>query len=134
MDEAVAQFAAVVDEDPHDATAIGNQGWILYLAGDYDASIRASERALALDPAQVFTIRNVAHAHLAAGRPDEAAYHYRRAIESRRGGEDFRESIRVVRKLLEARPDTPRGYEMLEMLEEAQAGLTTATEEPPDQA
>jgi len=121
--QAVELMEEVVRERPEDAIAIGNLGWVLYSAGEYERSIAESRRALERDPAQAFVLRNIGHAYLALRKPDEAEKAYRQAVNERRGGEDFDESIRCVRELLEKYPDLPRGQEMLAMLGRAQADL-----------
>ena len=60
---------------------------------------------------------------LALGRAGEAEKAYQLAIEQRRGGEDFHESIRNVKKLLDKQPNLLRGAEMLALLERAQETL-----------
>ncbi len=121
--EAVQHMEAVVAEAPLDAIAIGNLGWLLYQAGNYDRSLKESRRALEIDPAQTWTIRNLGHAYLAKGLPVDAEREYRRAIRERKGGENFAETIRVVKRLLSQTPDVPRGREMLDLLEEEQRKL-----------
>jgi tetratricopeptide (TPR) repeat protein len=120
--EAIKHLQAIVDEKPT-AITVGNFGWVLYAAGEYTRSLEQSRRALQLDPAATWVIRNLAHAYLASGKPDDAEREYKRAIQIRKGGEDFFESIRVVRKLLSEKPDLPKGREMLQMLEEEQRAI-----------
>jgi len=120
--EAVEHMRAIVKEAPT-AINIGNLGWILYEAGDYDRSLQESRRALEVDPSQVWVIRNLAHAYLALGKADDAEREYKRAIQTRKGGEDFFETIRIVRKLASGRLDLPRVHEMLHMLEEEQQAI-----------
>ena len=121
--EAIQHLEAVVNENPNDARAIGNLGWVLYQAKEYDRSISESRRALDLDATQTWTIRNLGHAYLAKGMPDDAEREYRRAIQDRKGGEDFVRTIQVVKKLLSQKPNLPRGHEMLHLLEEEQRKL-----------
>jgi tetratricopeptide (TPR) repeat protein len=120
--EAIEHMQAIVHEEPT-ATNIGNFGWVLYAAGEYARSLEQSRRALELDPSAVWVIRNIAHAYLATGRADDAEKEYKRAIQTRKGGEDFFESIRIVRKLASERPDLPRVREMLQMLEKEQSAI-----------
>jgi tetratricopeptide (TPR) repeat protein len=122
-EDAVALIEQVLEEEPDNPIHIGNAGWIMYQAGRYERSLDLSRAALARDPTQTWTIRNLGHAYLAMGRPEEAEREYQRAIAERRGGEDFRETIRVVRKLLARDPEVPRGAEMLRLLERTQAEL-----------
>lgn len=122
-DEAIQQMEAVVAEVPSDAFAIGTLGWLLYQAGDYDRSLKESRRALEVDPSQTWTIRNLGHAYLAKGHPEDAEREYRRAIKDRKGGENFVETIQVVKRLLSQVPDVPRGRKMLQLFEEEQQKL-----------
>jgi tetratricopeptide (TPR) repeat protein len=125
--EAIDLLAASVRERPGDPIRVGNLGWVLYQAGEYERSLEESRRALRMDPAQAWAIRNVGHALLALGHPDEARREYERAIKIQRGGEHFRETIKVVRRLLEQRPDLPGGAELLALLEDAQRHLTESS-------
>ena len=122
-DEAIAIVDSLVQET-RDPTILGNVGWALFVAGHYERSLELSRQANEIDPNNIEGVRNIAHALLALGRPDEAEAHYRSAIESRRGGEHFRRTIREVRRLLERHPDLARGNEMLELLERAQVELS----------
>ena len=54
---------------------------------------------------------------------EEAEREHQRAIAQRRGGEDLRETIRVVRRLLTRDPAVPRAAETLRLLERTQAEL-----------
>jgi tetratricopeptide (TPR) repeat protein len=123
--EAIEHMETVVRENPTDAIAMCNLGWILYQAEEYERSVHASQRALEIDPDQTMAIRNIGHAFLAMGRPADAEREYRRAIEIRKGGENFKESIRVVKTLLSRKPDVPNGGEMLVLFEEEQRRLDT---------
>jgi tetratricopeptide (TPR) repeat protein len=122
-DEAIGVLEDAIRERPTDARAVGNLGSVLFDAGHYELSVERSRLALKMDPAQSFALRNIGHALLALGRPDEAEQAYRRAIEERRGGENFHESIRYVKKLLNKQPQLPRGLELLALLEKAQETL-----------
>ena len=129
--EAVQHMTAVVDEAPYEASAITSLGWVLYQAGDLDRSLEESRHALEVDSGQLEAILNLGHAYLAKGLPDEAKREYLRAIQDRKGGENFTANIEIVQRLLAQRPDVPRGYEMLELLEKEQRKLD-ATEDPTD--
>jgi tetratricopeptide (TPR) repeat protein len=121
--EAIELMEEVVRDRPTDALAIGNLGWVLFAAGEYQRSISESQKALDRDHTQAFVMRNLGHAYLALRKPDEAEKTYRRAIRERRGGEDFHVSIQCVQDLLAKFPDLPRGQEMLALLESAQRDL-----------
>jgi predicted Zn-dependent protease len=82
-----------------------------------------SYRALDVDPAQTWTIRNLGHAYLAKGLPDDAEREYRRAIQDRKGGENFIETIRILKRILSQKSEVSRGREMLQLLEEEQRKL-----------
>jgi tetratricopeptide (TPR) repeat protein len=92
---------------------VGNLGWVLYAGGEYERSLAESRRALQLDPAQAWVIRNVGHALLALGQPEDARREYERAIKTQRGSEHFRETIKVVKRLLVNRPDVSAWRELL---------------------
>jgi hypothetical protein len=67
-----------------------------------------SYRALDVDPAQTWTIRNLGHAYLAKGLPDDAEREYRRAIQDRKGGENFIETIRILKRILSQKSERLR--------------------------
>ena len=118
-EEAIKAIEQVVMEDPDDARGVLNLGWILFQADEFERSIEHSRRALELDPTQNHALRNLGHATLALGRTEEARGWYDQAIERRHEGEDFVETIEVLRKLIERRPDTPGAREMLAYIEQS---------------
>ena len=113
----------VLRSDPDDAGSVLNLGWTLYLAGDYERSIVESKRALRLDSTQTYAMRNLGHAYLASGHPEEADAWYRRAIDERHEGEDFVITLQVLRKLQKRRPDLPRVKEFIELFRRIQADI-----------
>jgi tetratricopeptide (TPR) repeat protein len=132
-EEAISHFEKILSETPNDALAHGNFGWALYQAEQYDRSIEESQRALEIDDTQNMAIRNLGHAYLAKRMPDQAEREYRRAIQERKGGEHFIETIRFIKKLLAEKPNLPRGEEMLALFEEEQARLDAEKEKEEDQ-
>lgn len=129
-EEAIQHFEAILSETPADALAMVNFGWVLYQAGQYDRSLVESQLALETDPTQTMAIRNLGHAYLAKGLPEQAEREYRRAIQERKGGEHFIETVRVLKKLLSEKPDLPRGKEMLALFEAEQARLDAVKSMP----
>jgi hypothetical protein len=61
--------------------------------------------------------------HLAKGLPDDAEREYRRAIQDRKGAENFIETIRILKRILSQKSEVSRGREMLQLLEEEQRKL-----------
>ncbi|WP_395728711.1 tetratricopeptide repeat protein [Nakamurella sp.] len=122
-DEAATIVNGLLEQGPLDAWLLGNAAWVAQLAGRYQHSLELSKRALELDSRQEWVMRNQAQAALALGQGDDAAELFGRVIRDRRGGENFVRTIREVRRLLERRPDLPRGNELLLKLEAAQAQL-----------
>ena len=122
-DEAIALLEEVIRLTPQDAVAVLNFGHALYEAGDYERSIEFSQKAFDMDQTQNYALRNIGHAYLALGQPEKAESRYRQAIDQAHEGEDFTQSIETIKRLLERRPDTPRGAELLALFEEAQAKL-----------
>jgi tetratricopeptide (TPR) repeat protein len=121
--EAIQHMESVVAEAPFDATAACMFSHILLQAGNYDRSLEESRRTLALDPAESVAILNLGHAYLGKGVSDDAELEYRCAIKERKGGENFIETLRSIRKMLSKEPDLPRGREMLQLFEEEQRKL-----------
>ncbi len=56
-------------------------GWAYYLAGDYESSVRASRRALEMDPAMFPVRMNVATALLASGQTAAAMQEYEQGLQ-----------------------------------------------------
>ncbi len=122
--QAIGHMKEVVQDNPdRGGYYLGTLGWVCFQADEYDQCLKASLHALELDPAQTWVIRNLGHAYLAKGQPDEAEREYRRAIKDRKGGEDFVDTIREIKNLLTRKPDLARGTEMLHLMEEEQAML-----------
>ena len=63
-----------------DAKVAWNLGWIYYIQGRFEDSIRMSRHSLELDPRQAAVRLNVAIAQLAAGKIEEAKAEYRDAM------------------------------------------------------
>ena len=122
-DEAIALLEEVIGLTPKDAVAVLNFGHALYEAGDYKRSIEFSQKAFDMDQTQNYALRNIGHAYLALGQPEKAESKYRQAIDQAHEGEDFTQSIKTIKRLLERRPDTPRGAELLALFEDARAKL-----------
>lgn len=118
---AYLEKAASLESD--DPTLVGNLGWALYEAGQYQRSIELSQKAYRMDPTQTWVLRNIGHAYLALGDPEQAEQLYRKAIELRQEGEHFKETLKVIRKLLQEKPDTRGGQELLHLIEQAQAQI-----------
>jgi uncharacterized protein (UPF0128 family) len=87
-----------------------------------------------MDASQTYALRNLGHAHLVLGNADQAERWYLAAIEQRHEGEDFQDTIGVIRKLLAERPDTARATEFLAIFEQEQAAIEIARRERDDRA
>jgi len=122
-EEAIQHFDAILSETPSDAIVRTDFGLALFQAGKYDRSLEESHRALEIDATQTEAIRILGHAYLAKGLPEQAEREYRRAIQERKGGEHFIETIRELKNLLSEKPDLPRGQELLELIETEQNRL-----------
>lgn len=65
----------------NDAIVAGKLGWIYYLQGRFDDSIRASRQSLTFDPNRADVRLNLAIAQLASGKIEEAKAEYKAAME-----------------------------------------------------
>ena len=74
--EAVRDYQAAVDHGRADVSTYWNLGWAYYLAGDYSGSLRASRRALYLEPGLLPVAMNIATALLASGKTEAAMEQY----------------------------------------------------------
>jgi len=78
--EAVQDYESAVENGRADASTYWNLGWACYLAGDYPGSLRASRRALRMEPDLLPVAMNIATALLAHGQTDAAMQQYERGL------------------------------------------------------
>jgi tetratricopeptide (TPR) repeat protein len=74
-------FTKTSEQSPDSGTTIANLGYIHYLHGHVDESIRMYYRALELEPKRALTHNNLGNSLSAKGQFDEAIISLRRAIE-----------------------------------------------------
>lgn len=107
--------------------ALSGRGWDLYLAGELDASIEYSRRALRLDPDNPYARPNLALALLSKGKKKEALAEYSRFVDQ---GPDAQYIWYAVKDLEEARRADVNGLEdALEMLVTAGEAAESGREE-----
>ncbi|MBI4769649.1 MAG: hypothetical protein HY784_04365, partial [Chloroflexi bacterium] len=73
---AAADYTRGIELGSENSVALTNLGWALYLQGDEEGSIRASQRAIALNSQECVAHLNLGLALLAAGRGGEAGPAY----------------------------------------------------------
>lgn len=103
-------------ESPEDAGILGGLSWSLYILGRYEESIEASSAGYSRDSSQLWILRNKGLAYLASGDPTKAKQAYQEALRKTSLGDPLGEAIRDVQRLLDRRPDTQGGLEVLAML------------------
>lgn len=81
LEEARAEFARVIAQEPEHAEAHYRLGYVLSLQGRLEEASACCERALALDPAHVDALCNKGFILIQQGRVEEAMAGYRRALE-----------------------------------------------------
>ena len=113
-------------ESAEDANILGGLGWSLYVLGRYEESIKASSAGYLRDPSQIWILRNLGLAYLANGDPEKAKRSYHEALLKTRFGNAVSDATRDVERLLERRPDTRGGQDVLVMLQQ-----WTPTDEDP---
>jgi tetratricopeptide (TPR) repeat protein len=77
---ATKDYEAAQAAGKDDALVAWNLGWIYYLQGRFDDSIRMSRHSLDIDPTQSGVQLNLAIAKMASGRTEEAKTEYRDAM------------------------------------------------------
>jgi tetratricopeptide (TPR) repeat protein len=77
---ATKDYEAAQAAGKDDALVAWNLGWIYYLQGRFDDSIRMSRHSLDIDPTQSGVQLNLAIAKMASGRTEEAKAEYRDAM------------------------------------------------------
>jgi len=77
---AADDYRQAIENGRGDQSVYWELGWVLYLQGDYEASLEASRQALAMKPDLVPTIMNVATTLLAKGETDAAMQEYERGL------------------------------------------------------
>jgi tetratricopeptide (TPR) repeat protein len=97
-------------------------GWSYYKLGVFNKSIDASSKALDIDPGR-FPVRfNLALALLCAGRSQEGADEYRKAMEHISNPTDLRDyAMDDLEEAIKERGDLPLAAEILNMLKEEDA-------------
>lgn len=111
FDEAVAEQRRAVEMSSDDASLYTNLGWFMYLADDFDGSVRASQQALNLDAAPANAAFNLALAYLAGGHKREARIAHAAAIHlaCAQAPEELEDVVQAVRQdfehLRDRRPD-----------------------------
>lgn len=80
LDEAVAQFRALLRLKPAYADAHNNLGSALSRQGKLDEAVEQYQEALRVNPASAMPHTNLANIHAKQGEVDEAIRHYREAV------------------------------------------------------
>jgi len=113
-------------------SALVSEGWHLYLAGNFDASIEASRRALRMSPDDVYARPNLALALLCKGEEEAALAEYKRFIEQ---SPDAKYIWYAVKDLEEIRSMNVDGLDAaVEMLASAAEAAEAREEEiPPEE-
>lgn len=81
FDEALVPTRKAIANDPFNTVSLNALGQIQYLARNFEASIKANERALALDPADPWLHFSLALAHLHNGDSDRASEFISNAVQ-----------------------------------------------------
>ena len=96
IDEAQAELQQATELDPHFAEAFNQLAICHFVRGDYDASLRCCERAVALMPTHFGAWAGKGHSHVHLGQVAAAVDCYRRALAIHPTLEAVRESLRQL--------------------------------------
>ena len=80
FDEALVYLKALVVHAPHYAEGWNQLGYVLYLAGKYDASLVAIEQALKLEPLHFAALVGKAEVLIAQGKEADAQVSLKQAL------------------------------------------------------
>jgi tetratricopeptide (TPR) repeat protein len=121
LNSAIADYEQALRLNPDDYHSYWNLGWVLYLLGDYDRAIEATNQAARLAPAKAFGARLVlANNLLGMGKREEglaecrAAISYAAAHPLSSDAYYFRQAIRNAERLQAVRPHD--GLEEVELI------------------
>ena len=81
LDEAEAEYAALLERDPRNIRGLAGAGRIALLKGDLTASVRLFEQVLAIDPRDKAALRELGLIDMNLGRLDQACDRLKRAVE-----------------------------------------------------
>ncbi len=100
------------------ATAFWQLGWVLYLVGKWEESIRASEEALEHEPRMTAVRFNLGLALLRVGKPERALAEYSRAAQDVDDMWDLKvDGINDLRAAIDAQPELDGARAILDLLE-----------------
>lgn len=116
--EAEQQMARALDLDPHSAIVLTNAALLAYLARDHDLAAERIEKALEVEPGSIDAILVRGGIHEAAGRLDEAAADYQRAIA---GSSRYTAGLGFLGHLFGHRGEREKAEEVLRRLEDMRA-------------
>jgi len=131
VDERIARrVRARVAAHPDDPVAWRMFGKVLLLEGDFEEARAALARAVQLDPLRVAAHFDLAEAHAALGKDEQAAQSYARVVELSPGSEDAQQALRRLEELKAENPFRfasfePRWTETVELGAERSAELAT---------
>jgi tetratricopeptide (TPR) repeat protein len=95
-DEAVRQLEMLVAENPRYLPGSINLGWIALARGEWNAAVRHSQRAVAVDPKSALAWSNLGKARQGQGLVGKAEEAYREALELDGGSWQTRLSLATV--------------------------------------
>ncbi|MCA9564695.1 MAG: tetratricopeptide repeat protein, partial [Myxococcales bacterium] len=82
LDQAEQMIMSALDVRPNDGNIQDSLGWVFYMRGDFQSAIEWLELANQNSPGDSVLLEHLGDAYAAAGRTEEAAAVYRRAIEA----------------------------------------------------
>lgn len=109
FEKAARAFRSAVEDDPALTPAHSELGFALRKLGDYEGSLEAYERALALEPGYAPAVEYRAEAHLALGRLDDVKAAYLELFRGDRAHAD--QLMAAMKRWVEERQAAPGDFE-----------------------
>src|SRR5262249_23308454 len=82
LENAKQDYLSALTDDPNNATAHNNLGFLLAQEGDWDEAIRHYNQALRIDPGKSMAMANMALAYVAQGNDEAGIEWLRNAVEA----------------------------------------------------
>lgn len=103
VEEAQAMIARAVEARPNDAQIVDSMGWMLFLKGDYEASLGYMEKAAELLPTDATVNDHLGDVYWRLDRKTEARFQWERALNCK---PDAKLAATLQKKLKDGLPDS----------------------------
>ena len=111
-------YQKVVDIQENNYSAFGSLGWYRYKTGEYEKSIEASKKALAIKSDELWIKCNLALAYLHTEKIKEAQEEYDKAVKLVKSVEELDKYVLIdLEDAITKNPDLPGAVEIINKME-----------------